>query len=70
MRSTTMNPSQKTLQSLRLELAQVTEQIKHVKPFTPTWRELEHHHLELVDDLYFQQHLCLETQHKRESIYH
>ena len=62
-----MNPSQKTLQSLRLELAQVTEQIKHVKPFTPTWRELEHHHLELVDDLYFQQHLCLETQHFPDS---
>ena len=65
-----MNPSQKTLQNLRLELAQVTEQIKRVKPFTATWRTLEQHQLQLVDDLYFQQHLCMESQHKRESVYH
>lgn len=65
-----MNPAQKTLQNLRVELAQVAERIRHLSPNTPQWRELELKQLELVDELYFQQHLCRETQHKRDQVYH
>lgn len=65
-----MNPSQKTLQNLRVELARVAEQIRHLQPNTPEWRKLEMLQLELVDELYLQQHLQHETDARRDRLFH
>lgn len=65
-----MNPSQKTLQNLRVELARVAEQIRHLQPNTPEWRKLEMQQLELVDELYVQQHLQHETDARRDRLFH